>query len=73
MRPLEYGTPESRYPGRAGGAVRLDVPAGHAGAARWLAGRGVLPVGSDPVMSYEGRALPGDRDLVYGLFMQALG
>ncbi|HEX5295311.1 MAG TPA: GNAT family N-acetyltransferase [Streptosporangiaceae bacterium] len=58
---------------RAGGPVRVDVPAGHAGVSEWLDGRGVLRVGSDPLMSYGGKALPGERDLVYGLFMQAFG
>jgi hypothetical protein len=58
---------------RAGGAVRVDVPAGHAGVSEWLDGRGVLRVGSDPLMSCGGKALPGERDLVYGLFMQAFG
>jgi hypothetical protein len=58
---------------RAGGSVRVDVPAGHAGVSEWLAGRGVVPVGRDPLMSYGGRALPGERDFVYGLFMQAFG
>jgi hypothetical protein len=56
-----------------GGAVRVDVPAGHAGVSGWLGENGVPAVASDPLMSHGGRALPGERGLVYGLFMQAFG
>jgi hypothetical protein len=58
---------------QADGPVRVDLPAGHAGVSRWLAERGVLPAAPDPLMSYQGQPLPGDRDQLYGLFMQALG
>jgi GNAT superfamily N-acetyltransferase len=58
---------------RDGGAVRVDVPGRHGLVSDWLAARGVPAVGKDPVMSYGGKALPGERDLVYGLFMQAFG
>jgi hypothetical protein len=43
------------------------------GALARLAARGVVPAGPDPLMSYLGRPLPGDRDQLYGLFMQAAG
>jgi hypothetical protein len=58
---------------RAGGPVRVDLPARHAGVSRWLAGRGVRPAAPDPLMSYGGKPLPGDRDRLYGLFMQGAG
>ena len=58
---------------RDGGPVRVDVPARHGLVSDWLAARGVPAVGSDPVMSYGGKALPGERELVYGLYMQAFG
>ncbi|HMG65680.1 MAG TPA: GNAT family N-acetyltransferase [Streptosporangiaceae bacterium] len=57
----------------ADGPVRVDLPARHAGVSRWLAARGVLPAAPDPLMSYQGQPLPGDRDQLYGLFMQAVG
>jgi predicted N-acetyltransferase YhbS len=57
----------------AAGPVRIDLPARHAGVSRWLAARGVVPAGPDPLMSYRGQSMPGDRDRLYGLFMQALG
>jgi predicted N-acetyltransferase YhbS len=58
---------------QADGPVRVDLPGRHAGVSRWLAERGVLPAASDPLMSHQGRPLPGDRGQLYGLFMQALG
>ena len=58
---------------QADGPVRVDVPARHAGVSRWLAERGVRPAVPDPLMSYQGRTLPGERDQLYALFMQALG
>lgn len=57
----------------AGGPVRVDLPVRHAGVSRWLAARGVVPAPPDPLMSYLGRPLPGDRSQLYGLFMQAFG
>jgi GNAT superfamily N-acetyltransferase len=58
---------------QADGPVRVDLPARHAGVSRWLAARGVLPAPPDPLMSYRGQPLPGNRDHLYALFMQALG
>jgi GNAT superfamily N-acetyltransferase len=58
---------------QADGPVRVDLPARHAGVSRWLAARGVLPAAPDPLMSYRGQPLPGDRGQLYGLFMQAFG
>jgi Acetyltransferase (GNAT) domain len=58
---------------QADGPVRVDLPTRHAGVSRWLAERGVPPAAPDPLMSYQGRPLPGDRDQLYGLFMQPFG
>jgi predicted N-acetyltransferase YhbS len=57
----------------ASGPVRIDLPARFAGLAAWLAGRGLLPVAADPLMSYQGRPVPGTRDRLYALFLQAYG
>jgi GNAT superfamily N-acetyltransferase len=57
----------------ADGPVRIDVPARFAGMSAWLAGRGLRPASANPLMSYQGRPLPGARDQLYALFLQAYG
>jgi predicted N-acetyltransferase YhbS len=57
----------------ASGPVRIDLPARFAAMSAWLAGRGLHPAAADPLMSYQGRPVPGARDQLYALFLQAYG
>jgi Acetyltransferase (GNAT) domain len=58
---------------RASRRVRLDIPSPFTSLSRWASGRGLLPGAPDPVMASNGRPLPGARDQLYALVMQALG
>jgi hypothetical protein len=58
---------------RAPGPCRIDVPEEHSGFVTWLAASGFVEVDRAPVMTLDGKPMPGERGRFRALASQAFG